>query len=135
MTDMEITARAIGIFVGISVLLGTAWKLIDVYISQRTEIQALKTACSAFVKEMDFRQLQNEHTHLRNTTSESLVMLEVSVKRLEEDIKKSAEARNVFHRALENKMIEFQDKMDIRMNKIFDQLTEIKVDIAKIQPQ
>lgn len=132
MGDLEITARAIGIFVGISVLLGTIWKLIDVFISQRNEIQILKTACNAFVKEIDFRQLQNEHTHLRNATNDSIAMLEESIKKLDADMVQSSKDRQHFHHILETKMMEFHEKMDARTNKIFDQLTAIKVDIAKI---
>lgn len=134
MGDLEITARAIAIFVGVAALLGTIWKLIDVFISQRNEIQILKTACSAFVKEIDFQRLQSEHTHLRNTTTEALVTLEEGVKSMKIEIEKSSTDRQHLHHILETKMVEFQNKMDGRMNKIFDQLTEIKVDIAKIKP-
>jgi predicted nucleic acid-binding Zn-ribbon protein len=121
MNDLELISRSVAIFIGVSALLGTIWKLIDVFISQRNEIAALKTACNAFVKEIDFRQLQNEHTHLRNSTTEALVTLELGIKKVEADMLQSAKDRQHFHSLLEDKM-----------NKIFDQLTIIKVDIAKI---
>jgi predicted nucleic acid-binding Zn-ribbon protein len=132
MNDLELIGRAAAVFIGVAAMLGTIWKLIDVFVSQRNEIQVLKTACNAFVKEIDFRQLQSEHTHLRNTTTEALVTLEESIKKLENSTEKSITDRQHLHHVLENKMVEFQDKMDSRMNKIFDQLSAIKVDIAKI---